>query len=185
MTKSVVRLEARKRSRMLRSLAAGGAAAVVLAAGGATASSASSAAGPSGSGPISAAAASSRAAAAVPALEVRRTRLGTILTDGRGHTLYAFEADRGNRSRCTRTCAFAWPPLTTTTPISRLRFGRGVARSLVGETTRSGRLRQLTYAGRPLYRFSGDRRPGDTRGQGSRAFGARWDVLTPSGRLVR
>jgi predicted lipoprotein with Yx(FWY)xxD motif len=185
MTKSVVRLEAGKCSRMLLSLAVGGTAAVVLVAGGATVSSASSPAGPSGSAPISATAASSRVAAPIPALAVRRTRLGTILTDGRGHTLYAFEADRGTRSRCFGACAAAWPPLTTTTPVARIRVGRGVAKSLVGVAPRSGRLRQFTYAGHPLYRFSDDRRPGDTRGQGSRAFGARWDVLTSSGRLVR
>jgi predicted lipoprotein with Yx(FWY)xxD motif len=183
MTKSVVRLEAGKRCRMLLSLAVAGASAAVLTAGGATGSSASSAAGPTGSAPISATAASSQAAAAVPALAVRRTSLGTILTNGRGYTLYAFEADRGTRSRCFGACAVAWPPLTTTTPLSRLRVGRGVAKSLVGQTTRSRGVRQLTYAGHPLYRFQGDRSPGSTRGHGLRAFGARWDVLTPAGRL--
>lgn len=183
MTKSVLRLEAGKRSRMLVSLAVAGATAAVLTAGGATVSSASSAAGPSGSAPISATAASSRAVAAVPELTVRRTALGTILTDGRGHTLYAFAGDRGTRSRCTGACARVWPPLTTITRVDRIRVGRGVAKSLVGTTIRSGRLRQLTYAGHPLYRFSGDRRPTDTRGQGSRSFGARWAVLTPSGRV--
>jgi predicted lipoprotein with Yx(FWY)xxD motif len=185
MTKSVVRLEAGKRSRMLLSLAVGGTAAVVLAAGGATVSSASSVAGPSGSAAIRATAASSPAAPAVPALAVRRTSLGTILTDGRGYTLYIFEGDRGTRSRCTGACARAWPPLTNTTPIARLRVGRGVAKSLVRETTRSRGVRQLTYAGHPVYRFQGDRRPGDTSGQRLLAFGARWYVLTPSGRVVR
>jgi predicted lipoprotein with Yx(FWY)xxD motif len=185
MTKSVVRLEAGKRSRMLLSLAVAGATAAVLTAGGTTGSSASSAAGPSGSAAISATAASSPAAPAVPALAVRRTSLGTILTDGRGFTLYAFAADRGARSRCFGACAVAWPPLTTATPVARLRVGRGVARSLVGQSTRSRGVRQLTYAGHPLYRFQGDRRPGDTRGQRLTAFGARWNVLTPSGRVVR
>jgi predicted lipoprotein with Yx(FWY)xxD motif len=186
MTQSVLRVEAGKRSRMFVSLAVAGATAAVLTAGGTTVSSASSAAGPSGSAPISATAVSSRpGAAAVTELTVRRTSLGTILTDGRGFTLYAFAADRGTRSHCTGACARAWPPLTTITSLGRIRVGRGVAKSLVGTTTRSGRLRQLTYAGRPLYRFSGDRRPTDTRGQGVTSFGARWNVLTPSGRLVR
>jgi predicted lipoprotein with Yx(FWY)xxD motif len=181
MTKSVLRLETGKRSRMLVSLAVAGATAAVLTAGGTTGSSVSSAAGPSAS--ISATAASSRDAAAVPELTVRRTALGVILTDGRGRTLYAFAADRGTRSRCTGACARVWPPLTTITRIDRITVGRGVAKSRVGTTIRSGRLRQLTYAGHPLYRFSGDRRPTDTRGQGVRSFGARWAVLTPSGRV--
>jgi predicted lipoprotein with Yx(FWY)xxD motif len=185
MTKSIVRFEALERPRMFRALAVGGAAAVVLAAFGTTGSSATSVTAQSVPAPISVTAASSPAAPALPALAVRRTRLGTILTDGRGFTVYAFEADRGSRSRCFGACASAWPPLTTSTPIARIRVGRGVAKSLVGETTRSRGVRQLTYAGHPLYRFSGDRSPGSTRGQGSRAFGARWDVITPSGRLVR
>jgi predicted lipoprotein with Yx(FWY)xxD motif len=182
MTKSVLRLEAGKRSRTLVSLAVAGATAAALTAGGATVSSASSAAGPSGSAQISATAASSRPAAVVE-LTVRRTALGTILTDGRGFTLYAFAADRGTRSRCTGACARVWPPLTVITRVDRIRVGRGVAKSRVGTTVRAGRLRQLTYAGHPLYRFSGDRRPTQTRGQGVRSFGARWAVLTPAGRV--
>ena len=58
------------------------------------------------------------------------------------------------------------------------------ARSLAGETTRPGGVHQLTYAGHPLYTFAGDASPGATNGQGSEAFGARWDVLTPEGQEV-
>ena len=39
-------------------------------------------------------------------------------------------------------------------------------------------------AGHPLYTFAGDASPGATNGQGSEAFGARWDVLTPAGQEV-
>jgi hypothetical protein len=39
-------------------------------------------------------------------------------------------------------------------------------------------------AGRPLYRYAGDLIPGAITGQGSDAFGARWDVLTPAGTEV-
>ena len=182
MTKSVLRLEAGKRSRMLVSLAVAGATAAALSAGGATASSASSAAVPSGSAQISATAASSRPAA-VTELTVRRTSLGVILTDGRGHTLYVFARDRGTRSRCVGQCARVWPPLTVITRVDRIRVGRGVSKSLVGTTIRAGRVRQVTYAGHPLYRFSGDRRPTDVRGHGATSFGARWGVITPSGRV--
>ena len=41
---------------------------------------------------------------------VRHTSLGTILTDGQGFTVYAFEADKGTRSQCSGACAAAWPP---------------------------------------------------------------------------
>jgi quercetin dioxygenase-like cupin family protein len=45
---------------------------------------------------------------------VRATRLGKILVDAQGRTLYLFEKDKGARSTCFGACASAWPPLTTT-----------------------------------------------------------------------
>jgi predicted lipoprotein with Yx(FWY)xxD motif len=114
------------------------------------------------------------------ALAVRQTSLGTILTDGRGFTLYAFDADKGTMSNCSGACAAAWPPDTTTSTDPQA--GSGVTQSLVGQTTRADGTTQLTYAGRPLYLFTGDSAPGSTNGDGSTAFGARWDALTPSGK---
>jgi predicted lipoprotein with Yx(FWY)xxD motif len=60
--------------------------------------------------------------------------------------------------------------------------GTGVMQSLVGQTTRADGTTQLTYAGRPLYLFKGDSAPGSTNGDGSTAFGARWDTLTATGK---
>jgi predicted lipoprotein with Yx(FWY)xxD motif len=73
-------------------------------------------------------------------------------------------------------------PETTTNTSPQI--GTGVTQSLVGQTTRSDGTTQLTYAGHPLYLFKGDSAPGDTNGQGSTAFGARWDVVTPAGQEV-
>jgi predicted lipoprotein with Yx(FWY)xxD motif len=121
-------------------------------------------------------------AAGSTALAVRSTPLGTILTDGRGFTLYAFEADQGTTSACSGACAAAWPPAATTSPSPHV--GTGVTESLVGQTMRADGTSQLTYAGHPVYLFEGDSSPGNTNGQGSTAFGARWDVLTPAGQEV-
>jgi predicted lipoprotein with Yx(FWY)xxD motif len=119
-------------------------------------------------------------AASGTALAVRQTSLGTILTDGRGFTLYGFDADKGTMSNCSGACAAAWPPDTTTSTDPQI--GSGVSQSLVGKTTRADGTTQLTYAGRPLYLFKGDSAPGNTNGDGSMAFGARWDALTASGK---
>jgi predicted lipoprotein with Yx(FWY)xxD motif len=43
---------------------------------------------------------------------------------------------------------------------------------------------QVTYAGHPLYRFVGDTKRSQTRGEGSQAFGAGWDALSPAGKKV-
>lgn len=126
----------------------------------------------------------SQSTAATPAasgtvLAVRSTSLGKILTDGRGFTVYAFDADKGTKSACSGACATAWPPVTATGTAPHV--GTGVTQSLVGEATRADGTKQLTYAGRPLYLFQGDSAPGDANGDGSTAFGARWDALTATG----
>ena len=41
--------------------------------------------------------------------------------------------------------------------------------------------RQVTYNGHPLYYFTGDRNPGETRGQGLDRFGGPWYVVAPAG----
>src|SRR4051812_26356331 len=43
------------------------------------------------------------------------TKLGAVLVDGRGRTLYLFEKDKGTASTCYGACASIWPPLTTGT----------------------------------------------------------------------
>ena len=111
-------------------------------------------------------------------LSVRSSSLGQILVDGRGKTLYLFEADKATQSTCSGACAQAWPPFTTTgTP----KVSAGASPSLVGTTTRSDGTTQVTYAGHPLYFFINDTKPGDVTGEGSTAFGAGWDVLAPNG----
>jgi predicted lipoprotein with Yx(FWY)xxD motif len=121
-------------------------------------------------------------AAGGPLLELRRTSLGIILTDGQGFTLYAFEADRGTTSRCTGACAAAWPPVFISA--AGVTVAGGAEQSLVGAISRTDGARQVTYAGHPLYRYAGDVIPGAITGQGSDAFGARWDALTPAGTEV-
>jgi predicted lipoprotein with Yx(FWY)xxD motif len=110
---------------------------------------------------------------------VRNTSLGTILADGRGFTLYAFEADQGTTSACSGACAAAWPPAAATS--SAPQVGTGVTQSLVGQARRADGTAQLTYAGHPVYLFAHDSGPGSTSGQGLQAFGARWDALTAAG----
>lgn len=113
------------------------------------------------------------------ALALRSTSLGRILTDGRGFTVYDFEADQGTTSNCSGACATAWPPVLA--KVAAPKVGTGVEESLVGQTTRADGTKQLTYGGRPLYYYAGDSAPGSTTGQGSRGFGAPWYVLTASG----
>jgi predicted lipoprotein with Yx(FWY)xxD motif len=170
-----------RRARLLLALPLAAAVVVLAACSSSGTSSGSSGGGPYGPAPSSPPTATAPAAGGA-VLTLRHTSLGTILTNGQGFTLYAFEADKGTTSACTGACAAAWPPVTTTSP--NVTASGGAAKSLVGETTRPGGARQLTYAGHPLYLFTGDSNPGATNGQGSQAFGARWDVLTVNGTEV-
>ncbi|GAA2087392.1 phosphatase PAP2 family protein [Actinomadura alba] len=109
---------------------------------------------------------------------VRDSKLGKILVDGHGRTLYLFEADKGTKSTCYGACATAWPPLTTT---GKPKAGSGVSPALLGTTARTDHTTQVTYKGHPLYYFISDTKPGDITGQGLNSFGAKWYVLDPKG----
>ena len=118
---------------------------------------------------------------AVAKVELSTTKLGKVLADGRGHTLYLFEKDKRSKSACTGACVQAWPPLTTT---GRPAAGRGVSASKLGTTNRGHGVKQVTYNGWPLYRFQGDTRARQTNGEGINAFGGKWLVLSASGKKV-
>jgi predicted lipoprotein with Yx(FWY)xxD motif len=107
--------------------------------------------------------------------------LGTILVDSQGRTLYLFQKDSGTKSACFGACASAWPPLRDS---GKPTVGSELTAALVGTTTRSDGMPQVTYNGHPLYLFSGDEKPGDTEGQGSTAFGSPWYALNSSGNQV-
>jgi predicted lipoprotein with Yx(FWY)xxD motif len=107
--------------------------------------------------------------------------LGSLLVDQQGRTVYLFERDTSGVSTCYEACAAAWPPvLTSGTPAAAVDVSRGD----LGTTTRRDGARQVTYHGHPLYRFAGDRKPGDTAGQGLEAFGAEWYVVGADGRPI-
>lgn len=106
---------------------------------------------------------------------------GTFLTDGSGRSLYLFEKDSGGTSTCSGDCAGYWPPLIVTgSPTA----GGGVNSSLLGTIMRSDGKTQATYAGHPLYTYEDDKAAGDTNGQGSDGFGAKWWLVDPSGKAI-
>ena len=108
---------------------------------------------------------------------VASSKLGEILVDADGRTLYAFTKDKGDQSACSGGCATSWPALTGTATA-----GTGAQASLLATSTQANGTDQVTYDGRPLYYFAGDTKPGDTNGQ---AVGNVWFAVTASGALVQ
>jgi predicted lipoprotein with Yx(FWY)xxD motif len=109
------------------------------------------------------------------------TKLGKVLVDGNGRTLYLFEADKGTMSKCDGACASAWPPLTTS---GKPTAGAGVIASKLGTAKRPDGTTGVTYAGHPLYTYAGDGAPGQTAGEGLTDYGAPWYALSAAGKTV-
>ena len=110
-----------------------------------------------------------------------KTTLGKVLVDARGRTLYLFEKDSHGKSACYGACATYWPPLVSS---AKPRPARGVRASLLGVSKRRDGKRQVTYAGHPLYWFSGDTAAGDTNGEGLTDFGGAWYAVSSAGKAV-
>jgi predicted lipoprotein with Yx(FWY)xxD motif len=94
--------------------------------------------------------------------EADNPRLGQILTDAQGRTLYHFLPEKDGKVNCTGQCAGIWTPLVAsgTTPTHDPALG-----GTVGTVTRPDGTLQVTYYDWPLYTFTGDEKPGDASGQ--------------------
>ena len=150
------------RLRMVLVLAAAAAAAAVLAA----CSSSGSSGGTSGS--------SSPVAASSSTLKTAKIGGATVLTNGKGFTLYSFAPDTPASSKCYGSCAAYWPPVIGTTAA-----GHGLP-GQVATITRTGGARQLTYDGHPLYTYVGDTAPGQARGNNLNLNGGLWHEVPAS-----
>jgi predicted lipoprotein with Yx(FWY)xxD motif len=130
--------------------------------------------------------AQSRAAvsiASAPTIKLEQTSLGDILVDRSGHTLYLFTRDRHNNDSCAKIsgCLQTWPALTTTSkPVA----GANVRTSLLGTIELHGRVRQVTYAGHPLYTYALDFLRKSTFNIGATEYGGAWYAVNAAGKAV-
>src|SRR3954449_4107022 len=116
-----------------------------------------------------------------PTLKLRKTSFGKVLVDKQGRTLYAFGHDKKNKSRCNGQCAGFWPPAGSP---AKPTVAKGITKSKLKVIKRGDGSRQLSYNGHPLYRYVGDGKPGDTKGENITAFGGTWRVLSKTGKTV-
>ncbi len=97
--------------------------------------------------------------------------MGVVLVDGQGHALYTHTDANGKAVACTDACLTAWPPLTVAA--AKVQAPKGVKALAVASPTH-----QVTMAGLPLYRFSGDAAAKQAKGDGINAFGGTWHAAT-------
>jgi predicted lipoprotein with Yx(FWY)xxD motif len=95
--------------------------------------------------------------------------------------LYRFDTDtaKPSQSNCNDACAVKWPPVTIKQ--GGAVYLAGVHPKEVGAIRRQDGNIQLTIGGHPIYRFSGDSKPGDLNGQG---VGGTWFAVGPKGEKV-
>ena len=127
-----------------------------------------------------------KAAAGSVVVTTEHTNFGTVLTNGAGDSLYVFSGDgfpfspTGMQLNCTALnkapapsnlpCTSAWPPLVAS---GSLVAKGGVKQKDLGTVTRNG-VTQVTYFGKPVYRFAGDTGAHQTNGEDVAAFDGTW-----------
>ena len=121
---------------------------------------------PAASASASAAAASAPAAGGPVIMTATVGSNGTlVVASSNGMTLYTFDKDvaDGGTSACTGGCIAKWPALTVpagSTPTA----ASGITGKLGTITRTDDGTLQVTYNGKPLYFFSGDKAAGDSNG---------------------
>jgi predicted lipoprotein with Yx(FWY)xxD motif len=94
----------------------------------------------------------------------------TVLTDGKGLTLYLFMPEKESQIACTGDCTNTWRPLLLPTGVAQPTVDGALPGQLAVVSRPDGTV-QATYDEWPLYTFAADRRAGDTGGQG---IGGQW-----------
>jgi predicted lipoprotein with Yx(FWY)xxD motif len=110
--------------------------------------------------------------------------VGEVLVDSDGAALYSADQEAGGRILCTEACASIWLPLTLDPGDDTPTAADGLAGDL-GVVTRPDGGEQVTFDGKPLYRFAEDSGPGVVTGDSfSDTFDGTlftWHVASPDG----
>jgi predicted lipoprotein with Yx(FWY)xxD motif len=106
------------------------------------------------------------------------SKLGRILVDGGGRSLYGFTKDTDGKPTCQGACATTWPAVI----VDDGKVPAGLDPAVFSVVARPDGKQQLKAGKWPLYLFSGDSAPGDVNGQGS---GGVWFVMDGKGALIK
>jgi predicted lipoprotein with Yx(FWY)xxD motif len=99
----------------------------------------------------------------------KKAKVGSVVTDSQGRTLYRFTAEAQGVPVCTGACVATWPPAVVAAASGLPKHVATVKRPDDGKL-------QLTYDGHPLYRYAGDQSKADANGEG---VGGQWFAVTP------
>ena len=111
-------------------------------------------------------------------------KLGTVLVNSKGRTLYMFVPDKRKKVTCVGSCAAVWPPVKLPKGAKAVATGKAKA-ALLGSDRNPAGGRVVTYNKWPLYTYVADTAPGQAKGQALNLNGGLWYVLSPSGKVIR
>jgi predicted lipoprotein with Yx(FWY)xxD motif len=101
----------------------------------------------------------------------KKAKVGSVIVDAQGRTLYRFTAEAQGVPVCTGDCVGTWPPALASS-------ASGLPKHVATVKRPDGGKLQLTYDGHPLYRYAGDQSKADANGEG---VGGQWYVLKAGG----
>ncbi|MDQ0558918.1 putative lipoprotein with Yx(FWY)xxD motif [Rhizobium mesoamericanum] len=93
------------------------------------------------------------------------TKMGKVLADAKGMTLYTFDKDAMGKSNCDAACLKKWPAFHAAAK-AKAEGEWSLVKAADGKE-------MWAYEGKPLYTFTGDKKPGDMTGDG---VGGVWHV---------
>jgi len=96
-----------------------------------------------------------------------KAKVGSVIVDAQGRTLYRFTAEAQGVPVCTGDCIGTWPPALASS-------AAGLPKHVATVKRPDGGQLQLTYDGHPLYRYAGDQSKSDANGEG---VGGQWYVV--------
>jgi predicted lipoprotein with Yx(FWY)xxD motif len=107
-------------------------------------------------------------------------KIGNVVVDAKGWIFYRFDEDsaKPSNSNCIDECAEKWPPILVKGE-DDLPTVKGINPDKVGAVERNDGNWQLTIGGWPMYRYVGDKKAGEWKGQG---VGGSWFVATKDGK---
>lgn len=115
--------------------------------------------------------ASNHKAKSVIVSTTKNATLGTLLVSG--STLYTLNT---SKTPCAVRCLKIWPELLLPKGVKKATAGTGVNAAQLGTVKRRRGILQVTYSGKALYRFSGDKTAGQVHGDVTDTWGT-WSVV--------
>ena len=106
---------------------------------------------------------------------------GRYIADSAGNAVYMLEADGDGVDACVGDCLETWPPVLVTDVQPSVDLGMDLDADLLGTVERDDGTMQLTYNGRPLYRYAADTGANRIAGHGIDDQWGEWYLLTPTG----